>query len=554
MKLKHTTHLAAIGLSVASMLFSVSCKDDDITSALSSEAKIENYAFIVSGASVDGVSRDFRGTFSADGDTIYIRVPENADLKTELNGATPKFFISMGASVTPPMSEPQDFTDPDNPVVYTVTSADGSNSHKFYVTYMIIPPTCVDPGKGFTACEMNAYKTYVELGYPGTYATWSQSDVINVTMGDLMGSPAFCGKDHVVVFSPRYAWGDDGSTTAANAMAADHRYAFKVYNVATLDEDGELNLGGISPSDIVAISSDWEGNMIAAVGRKATAKTDFYYWTSPEAEPIHIGTAPVSVEIGNHNADAGTYINVAGVVTEDCVIASAAPRDNDGSHYKFKVAAAKLVPGYNVIKTGHSSNDKSWFQMISFFGPEDDAPYLVGDCEVNGTELNGQVRVYLNNPNGTNRGTMDYHLGCVNGWMHDDGEQWWSRSGNWLSRGGGRRPTVHAMVLNGKNYSYFTTGSDWRARGVLLEQELDAGVEIKDENDNVVEVNPYPHFGFGNITKAKNPNKDEGGIYLGQSFGMMADWYFDDETQQGYIAVWADRFGLIMFKVTCQTL
>lgn len=565
MKLKYSTQVFGLTLGVFSMFAFASCKDDP-SEMLRSEAKIEQFSFTVTGVSDgDKESREFRTSFSADGDTIYIRVPENANPAVELNGAVPKFFISMGASVTPSMNEPQDFSDLDNPVVYTVTSADGANSHKYYVTYTIIPPTCVPVGKGFTDCVMNAYKTYTELGYPGEYGSWSwdQSDVINVTMGDLMAMPAFCGKNHIVIFSPRYAWGDDGSNNPANAMAADHRYAFKVFNVATLDEDGSLNLGGISPSDIVAVSSDWAGNMVAAVGRKASGKTDFYYWTSPDAQPILLDTAPVSVEIGNHNADAGSYINLAGDITADCVIAAAAPRDADGSHYKFKFAGGKLA-NYSIIKTGHASNDKSWFQMVSFFGPNDDDPYLVGDCEQNGSEPNGQIQIYLNNPNGTNRGSMDYHANCVNGWQHDDGTAWWSRSGSWLARGGGRRPSVHAMVLNGKQYSYFTTGYDWRARGILMDMDLTSGVNITDDKGNIVKTNPYPHFGFGKITYNKNPKKadtdtdkdreDKANIWLGQSFGMMADWYFDDLTQEGYVAVWTDRFGLVMFKVTCLEL
>lgn len=539
---------------IATAFVSASCNDDDMTKKLRAEAKIEQYAFTVKGTGLQHPDEPektptFRTSFSEDGHTIYIRVPENIDPALELNGAVPQFFLSMGATVEPRMTEPQNFSDLDNPVVYTVTSGDGSRVEKYYVTYMIIPPVCVPHGEGFTAGTLTNSKTYVELGYPGTYGSWSTyaSDLINVTMGDLMGSPAFCGKDHIVIFSPRYAWGDDGSTKAENAMDADHRYALKVYDISTLSEAGTLNLSGISPSDIVAVASDWVGNMVAAVGRKAGGKTDFYYWTSPDASPVHIGTAPVSIEIGNHNADGGSYINIAGDITGGAVIAAAAPRDNDGSHYKFKVAGGRLLSDYQVIKTGHSSNDKSWFQMISFFGPEDSAPYLVGDCEASG-EDNGQVRVYLNNANGTNRGTMDYHNLAINGWAHDDGEVWWSRSGKWLARGGGRRPTVHAMRLNGKDYSYFTTGSDWRGRGILMNQELSSGIEIEGG-----EKWGFPHFGFGKITAAKHPNGD-GGMWIGQSFGMMADWYFDDETQEGYVAVWADRFGLILFKITCLEL
>lgn len=552
MKLKYSL-LSALAFGMAVVSFS-SCDDDTPSDMARAEAKIENQSFTVTGTGAsrpDGVASSYRTSFSEDGHTIYIRVPEDHDVKAELNGAKPKFFLSLGASVEPPMTEPQDFSDLDNPVVYTVTSGDGKRIEKYTVTYMLIPPIPIEYGLGYTAGTLGAVKTYVELGYPGTYGTWPDMDTntIDVKFGDLCASPAFCGKDHIVLFSQRYAWGDDGSNTPANAMEANHDYAFMVYDVATLSPAGKLNLGGINPTDVVFITSDWVGNMVAAVGRKASGKTDFYYWTAPDAAPVHLGTADVSVEIGNHNADAGSYINVAGNITGSAVIAAAAPRDNDGSHYKFKFAGGKLIPGHQIIKTGHSANDKSWFQMISFFGPEDSAPYLVGDCEINPGEDNGQIRIYLNNADGTNRGTMDYHDKAINGWTHDDGEQWWSRSGQWLSRGGGRRPTVHAMVLNGKPYSYFTTGSAWRGRGCMMTQNLDGGIEIEGG-----EKYPYPHFGWGKITAAKHPNGKDGGIWIAQSFGMMVDWYFDDETQEGWVAVWNERFGLIMFKITCLEL
>lgn len=549
MKLKNISRIAALSLAFATMTAVTSCKDD-ISDDLRAEARIEPYSFTVTGTGKTNPDKGapvFRTTFSDDGHTIYIRLPENYDPAVELKGATVQFFLSMGASVTPIMAEPQDFSNPDNPVVYTVTSADGTRTEKYTVTFMVIPPTKVEKGTGFTGSELAAYKTYVELGFPGKYGSWSiwDSSELNVTMGDLLGMPAFCG-DKLVIFSRSYAWGNAEEIYGVPAFAPDHSQAFKVFSLPDLTPAEGLNLGGISPSEIVAISSDSAGHMVAAVGRKAGGKTDFYYWTSTTDAPELLGSAEVSCEIGNHDADAGSYINVTGNVTTAAVIAASAPRDNDGSHYKFKVAGSRLVPGYEIIKTGHSSNDKSWFQMISYFGTGDNDPYLVGDCQDNPGNENGHVQVYLNNANGTNRGTMDYHNTSINGWVHDDGEAWWSRSGKWILRGGGRRPTVHAMTINGVPYSFFTTGSDWRVRGVLMNQELSECITLPSG-----EKDPYPHFGFGLTTKAKHPNGKDGGIWIGQSYGAMADWMFDEENMEGWVAVWSDRFGIHLFKLTC---
>lgn len=539
MRLRTIIYTAFLGLGISAF---TAC-EDDITEDLRSEATIEPYGFTVVSAEftdengVKHAPKTFKVKPDETGNVFNIRISPFLNAEDYLSNATPKFCLSMGATVTPPMTEPQNFADPDNPVVYTVTSGDGKRVERYTIgwTESELKPA----GEGMGDGEQIIYKTYVELGFPGTYASWPQNDNLGTSYGDLMGFPAFCGKDKIVVFSRRFAWGDDGAAGSKYAMAANPAHAFKVFDVNTLSPAGSLNLGNIAPADVVAITSDWLGNMVASVGRKASGKTDFYYWSSPEDAPTHIGTADVTTDISANSTDAGCYINVAGDITSNAVIATSAPRTDKGQHYKFNVYRGVLEPEFTVINTGHSELDKNQFQMISYFGTMANDPYLVGDCSANGSEDNGQIHIYLNNPDGSNRGEADYHMIGFNGGMHDDGEQWWSRSGKWLSRNGGRRPTVHAMVLNGMPYSYATTGTDWRNRGILFDQGL---TKVLDG---------YPSFGFGNCTKEKNPQKAEGGIWLGDCFGCMADWYFDDETQEGYVAVWSDRFGMNMFKITC---
>lgn len=537
MKIKNILYTLVAGVLAVG---TASCSDD-IDKELRSEAEILPFGFTVTNTE----GKTFQTKFSDDGSTIYIYINELSDPKEVLKNAVPTFCLSMGATVTPPMNEPQDFSDLDNPVIYTVTSGDGKNTRTFKVTYIPVAVK-IEYGKPFTGCEKLAVKTYVEMGFPGTYPSWvTYQNTIDVNKGDLLAFPAFCGKDKFVMFSRRYAWGDDGKTYGGqvsdvnNIMDADHRHAFKVYDTKTLTENGTLNLGGISPTDVVAITSDWVGNMVAAVGRLKSGKTDFYAWKSPEDTPRLVGSAEVSCEMGNHSADGGSYINVAGDINGTAAIAAAAPRTDTGDHYRFQVYGGKLVPDYKVIHTGHSANDKAWFQMISFFGPDENDPYLVGDTSDLPGKDSGQINAYLNNPDGTNRSSMDYYNTFINGALHDDGEAWWSRSGLWAARGGCRRPTVHAMVINGIPYSYFTTGTDWRNRAILMNQEFTTGIP------------GYPNWGYGLDTKAKNPNPEEGGQYLPYSFGMMCDWFFDDVEQDGYVAVWSERFGVVMFHITC---
>ena len=534
MKLQHYilgASILAIGATVASC-------SDDITEQKRSEARIENYGFIVRGE--DGTV--YQTKFSEDGHTIYIKINPFVDASTALNNATPTFFLSMGATVTPPMSEPQNFADPDSPVEYTVTSGDGSHQDKFYVTYTVTDKIPV--GEGYTHGDLIVYKNYGQMGYPGVFGsqvTWETH--VTATYGDLLAFPAFCGKDKLVMFSRRYAWGDDGTSDPKCKMEPNHAYAFMVYDTETLTLNGTLNTGNIDLSQVVATASDFAGNMVAAVGRKAGGKTDFYYWTSPESAPVHMGTVNVSVDMSNHDTDGGPYISVSGDVTTKAVIAGAAPRTATGDHYKFQVSNGAVSSNYDIIHTGHDANDKGWFQMVSFYGAGKNDPYLVGDTEINlettGTANDsGQPRVYLNNADGTNAATMDYHTTGVNLWRFDDNEEWAVRSGGWLERGGGRRPTVHAMVLNGKRYAYWTTGSDWRDRGILMTSDLTATIQ------------EYPNFGWGLTVKETNLT-GEGSSWLKYSFGMMVDWMWDDEEQEGYVAVWSERYGVHMFKLTC---
>ncbi len=522
-----------LGISAVALGVVMASCDDDMSSKLRSEARIEPYGFTVTSPNGNVYQAKYEGN------NIYIKINPFIDPTTELVGAVPNFVLSMGATVEPTMSDPQDFSNLDEPVVYTVTSGDGKHKNKIYVSYTVTDK--LPYGEGYTRGDLVVSRNFEQMGYPGKFGslvTWETH--VTATYGDLLAFPAFCGKDKLVMFSRRYAWGDDGTSDPKCKMSPNHKYAFMVYDAATLAQSGTLNIGDIDPMQVVAISSDAKGNMVAAVGRKAAGKTDFYYWTSPESAPVHMGTVGVSTDISNHDTDAAPYISVAGDVTEKAVIAAAAPRSDTGDHYKFKVSNGHVSSNYTVIHTGHSSNDESWFQMVAFFGPNDNDSYLVGDTEKNSDEEVSPIKVYLNSASGMNIATMDYHTPGINGWTPDYGDTWWSRGGQMLKRGGGRRPSVSAMVLNGKPYSYFTTGGEYTNRGCMMTQSF---------TETILQ---YPHFGWGLTTigiNSKEPNSGSG--WVPWSFGMMQDWMWDDEEQEGYVAVWSERFGVHMFRLTC---
>lgn len=521
--------LAFAAVAVSAMSFS-SCKDD-ISETLESEAYIQPEAFYVVSA-VDK-NRQFQAVLSEDGSTFTIRVPQNVDPEAELNGAVPKFYLSMGAIVKPDITEPQNFFDTENPVVYTVTAKNGGATRSYKVDFTIVEPTTVAYGEAFSSADICAAVGIKALGWECDYSVHNWGEYayetapcalpIDVRYGDIMGMPAFCGHDNVVVFARAYA------------LNGQIDKAFKVFDPATLAPKGQLNLGSINPADVVAVASDWHGNMIAAVGRKSTGKSDLYVWTSPEEAPAMIGTTHCSVEVEANDNNAASYINVAGDLTRNAVIAFGGPRSDEGIHYKYKVFGGQLNADYKEIKTGCSSNDQNKFQMISFFGIKDTDPYLVGDPYISAKvpdKMEDEIGVYLNGPEGDRRAEADYYNPAYNGW-----NGWWLRTGQAMKREGGRRPTVHAMYINGRNYAFWSTGSMNQTRTLITDRNL---------SEYYKDYGCFWMFGPTTIAMAGRDS-----FWIRDGFGSMADWYFDDETQHGYIALWCDRVGLIMFELSC---
>lgn len=400
-----------------------------------------------------------------------------------------------------------------------------------------VPIETVKYGERFSSADIVAKKSWVDLGWSGDYlfekweSDWYDKEPgyypLSLEHGDIMGMPAFCGHEYIVIFARAYA------------IKGEPAKAFKVFDPLTLKPAGKLNLGSISPADVVAIASDWQGNMIAAVGRKVTGKSDLYIWTSPEDEPELLGSTHTSVEVSENNDNAASYINVAGDLTGDAVIAFGGPRDADGTHYKYKVSGGKLNSAYEVIKTGHSSEDQYKFQMISYFGVKDTDPYLVGDCYLSfrSDTMEDEVGVYLNGPDGKLRAYAEYYATAYNGWVNDLGDSWWQRTGQTLKREGGRRPTVHAMHINGRDYAFWTTGSLNTVRTLIADPTF---------------WDYYTDYGcFWGCGKTTGEMVGTAYMWRRDCYGSMADWYFDESTQHGYIALWMDRIGLIMFELSC---
>ena len=98
------------------------------------------------------------------------------------------------------------------------------------------------------------------------------------------------------------------------------------------------------------------------------------------------------------------------------------------------------------------------------------------------------------------------------------------------------------MNLNGVEFAFFTTGGGTAA--AHLERTL-----ITDKNLGVY----YTDYGVfdGTWLMKIGSEKTVPWIDYNSGSGMMCDWCFDNEQQVGYIAVWYERRGLVVYKVSC---
>lgn len=453
---------------------------------------------------------------SIDGDKITLKINPFADVETELNGAVPVFYMPMGATCSPSPLEPQDFT---KEVKYTITSGDGKNTRVYTVNWG--PSDPLPAGEGYAYSSILAEKMYTELGYPGQPITGQNGSEAN---GDLMLFPAFCG-DNLVGFSRVYAWGNTNGVT----IAPNHSLAFKVWDVNTLEPvSATLNLGNLSPSDIVNITNDWNGHLVAATGGLNGAQSDVYYWTSLSDAPRHVGTLPSPVYTNTHEVDGSMFIQVAGDITGDALITYMPVKTATGDHVVVSVRSGS-ISGSRTLSSGYPSNDQAWFQMISMFGTDENANYIVGETEGTG---NGSVKAYYNSSNGMTLSTMPAYL---NGKAFSDGVVWWSATGHVSLRGGSRRPFVMAMMINGKEYSLVLTGYSWSNRSQMMTGNFSEYLD----DALCYDMRRYQTSKIGS-----------GGLDAQLSFGSAGCWYWDADTNQGRVAIWNGREGMATFIIS----
>lgn len=505
MKLNYSKHALTAAAALLAVLAS-SCKDD-ITDTLSEQAYIEPDAFYVPSA-VDQ-TRIYKAQLNATQDTFFIRVPQNVDPVKELTAAVPKFYLSLGATVTPAITEAQNFADRDNAPKYTVTAKNGA-TRTYYVSYVVVEPMLLDKGELPASIDL-----YASANIGGEFGF----------NGDIIASPAFCGLEHVVMFSRKYS-------------------TLRVYDLPSLAVSAtKLKTDAFDIKDVVAVTSDSKGNLVVAVGGHDSGHTKFFYYASPDQDPVAIeGETHTSVEyeVGEPGM-MGTYISCTGDVTTQAVIAFGGERDALGTHYKYYISGGILrTDNYETIHTGYPSNDMNEFQMISFFSTKKNSAYLIGDCQKSEKtdNMRNEVEIRVNDNLGNTIAQADYYNENYNNW----GGKWWQRTGQAPAKKGARRPTVHAMNLNGVELALFSTGGGDAAQN--LQRTL-----VTDKNLGVY----YPDYGIFNGAWLFSFGSETYIPWIDYYNGscMMCDWCFDDEKQQGYIAVWYERRGLAIYEVSC---
>lgn len=477
-----------VGAALGCILLLGSCKDETISEKLGHEAKIM-ISFKVKGTS----GTVFNSVIGEN--TVKIKVSPYLKVMEELKAVTPVFYLSKGATVTPDPTIPQDFAQ-EGGVKYTVVSEDGSNVNEYTVTWEISDK--LPYGAGFSYAEIGTGKNFVELGYPGEVGNFNLSD--NKQYGDLQLYHAYCGKQ-IVLLSRGYI------------EAGNSQLGIRVIDKTTLNDAGSLNLGPISPANLKMITSDYKGRCVGAV--IIGNETEYFYWVKPTDAPISVGK--IGISMAPSTSDLSNNFQVAGDITGNAWITALAPRDKNGTHYRIKVTSGHLASEYTTIKTGYPSNDCSQFQMISPLDDSDQPNYAVGDAEGKAAAANS-IHCYVNSFAGTTLNTMPPL------WQSTL-QAWWVGTGFTVARGGGRAPIVSALPINGKSYVTVTSGTAFWHAAAVLTSDLQT---LAHENLNIA----YP-------------------INRGWSYGAWVDWYWDEENQEAYLAVWLGRIGLYTYKMTC---
>jgi hypothetical protein len=469
------------------LILSGSCKEDH----LNNEAKII-HSFRV--YKQDGTQRTFYNGVVNEDNTVTIKVNPYVDAAEELSSAYPVFYLSKGATVTPDPAESQNFAQTGG-VKYTVTSEDGNTKTVYTVSWDISDP--VPYGAGFTYAEVGAAKDFTALGYPGALSNW---DLPSREYGDLLMYHAYCG-DYIVLLSRVYIDFDPASL-----------HAVKVVDKTNLNPAGTLNLGSIALSDLKMITSDYKGRCVGAVVNGG--QTEIFYWTTPAAAPVSAGRININMA---SSTDGSANFQVAGDITADAWITALAPRGPKGEHYRVKVTGGKLASNYTMVETGYSSGDCSSFQMISPLDASDSPSFVIGDTEGTPNAANS-IKGYINSPSGITINTMPAY-------WHNILHPWWVGTGFATARTGGRAPVVSALPVNGKTYVVVTSGTAWWHAAAVLTSDLQA---LAHENLNIA----------FNVNRA-------------WSYGGWVDWYWSEENNEAYLAVWFGRLGLYTYKLTC---
>lgn len=482
-KIINSTLLYLLVLGLTGILFA--CNEEDLS----------NDASIILSFSLKGKDNAHFKAVINDDKTITVKVSPYLDATEVLDSAVAIFYLSKGATVSPDPSIPQNFAQ-EGGVRYTVLSEDKKHTQDYIVSWDISDQ--LPDGEGFSYAEVGTKKYFDELGYPGEVRNFGFAD--SKMYGDLKMYHAYCG-DYIVLLSRAYIEADPAS-----------HYGIKVVDKNTLNDAGKLNMGSISVSDLMMITSDYHGNLIGAVTKNN--ETEFFYWTSPTDAPKSAGKMNINMTSAS---DGSSNFQVAGDITGSAWVTAMAPRGSKGEHYRVKVTNGQLASNYAIVETGYSSADSSGFQMISPLNDDDEPSFVVGDSEGAPNTANSN-HAYINTFAGSTVSVMP-------GLWQNILRAWWVGTGFTTARYGGHSPVVSALVINGKSYVVVTSGTAWWHAAAVLTSDLQT---LAHENLNIAES-----------------------VSRGWSYGSWADWYWNEEDKEAYLSIWFGRLGLYTYKLTC---
>lgn len=360
--MKNFRFLAWAIMAAAAISFSA-CSDDDTKDKgkdpepepeLSSECKLTEFKLVLEDKTeLQGEIFDFEKT---------VEVTYTTDKAAQLTSARAVTKISDKATMSPDPNVAADYSKTDAPVKFTVTAEDGKTT----ATYTV---------------EIKEKVVKAIIKFEQMWVKKAE-DGVKIAAGD------FVSNDQLVQTSFNTVAASGDKIVLSNLSVYDRTGA----NVGTLNTDG------MGATELISMTNDFNGVLLASVNNPNTTVTDdggnkktyeIWIWKN--------GWNAAPERLINSTNNIAKFISASGDINGECIITAQGAAVEVGPHFSWRSTDGWATTTYQEIKTNLPINDGSWSQMISLASASVDNFVFVFDSESpNVSEKPGNVYMMNN--------------------------------------------------------------------------------------------------------------------------------------------------------------